>query len=251
MYELHPGKSGSVFGANGERCVNLENWRLKDTLRGHRLNVQDLAWSPPIEKGDKEVVFLASASFDNTLRVYDASRGNDGCVAVLQCHESHVKGCAFDPLGRYLASQGDDAKVVLWSTDNWEPLQQIVHPFMVDGGVKGYVQNNHFTRPGWSADGQALAVPNCRDKEKNAYAQPIIRGRWHEVNAAQQRSLFFFAITRLFLTHLIVLPIMHAPMFKTYRQSPRHANSWVIRFKWLSSRVARSSTNPTRRLPRP
>ena len=40
-------------------------------------------------------------------------------VAVLQGHRGFVKGVSWDPIGRYLASQGDDHAVVLWEQRDW------------------------------------------------------------------------------------------------------------------------------------
>ncbi len=43
---------------------------------------------------------------------------------MLKGHEGFVKGVAWDPLGKYLASQGDDA-VVVWRCEDWQQVARI------------------------------------------------------------------------------------------------------------------------------
>ena len=49
-----------------------------------------------------------------------ASEHSQQLVAVLQGHRGMAKGVAWDPIDRYIASQGDDRAVVVWSTREWE-----------------------------------------------------------------------------------------------------------------------------------
>ena len=44
------------------------------------------------------------------------------CACVLQVLEGHhgmAKGVAWDPIGRYIASQGDDRAVLVWESREW------------------------------------------------------------------------------------------------------------------------------------
>ncbi len=45
-------------------------------------------------------------SLDNTIVVWDPVKGH--VLHTLKGHESYVKGLAWDPIGKYLASQSDD-----------------------------------------------------------------------------------------------------------------------------------------------
>ena len=56
--------------------------------------------------------FLASASRDKTIRVWDVNTGS--CVAVLTGHDNWVRGVAFHPEGRFVLSVSDDRTLRVW-----------------------------------------------------------------------------------------------------------------------------------------
>lgn len=116
IYELRAGPGAAAFGGGSSGAQQHENWRPVQMLRGHGSNVTDLAWS----HDDK---LIATASIDSTLIVWDVSERPFKQEKQITGHMGHVKGVAWDPLGRYLASQGDDG-VRVWSRDGW---QQVVH----------------------------------------------------------------------------------------------------------------------------
>ncbi len=64
---------------------------------------------------------LASASDDDTVRLWDADTGQP-IGAPLTGHTDWVHGVAFSPDGHRLASAGDDATVRLWNADTGQPL---------------------------------------------------------------------------------------------------------------------------------
>lgn len=76
------------------------------TLRGHTKPVTDIAFSP-----DRK--WLASASEDATLRVWEVATGKE-LHRVTEAHAFSVQGVAFSPDGKLLASAGWDATVRLW-----------------------------------------------------------------------------------------------------------------------------------------
>lgn len=50
-------------------------------------------------------------------------------VTVLRGHTGLVKGLAWDPVGKYLASQSDDRSVRVWRTCDWQQDARITEPF--------------------------------------------------------------------------------------------------------------------------
>lgn len=85
IWRLSGGSGGSsIFGGK----ASVETWRCIATLRSHEADVLDLAWAP-------HSPWLASASVDNSVIVWDASKF-PAIVAVLKGHTGFVKGITWD-----------------------------------------------------------------------------------------------------------------------------------------------------------
>ncbi|KAJ1825654.1 Chromatin assembly factor 1 subunit [Coemansia sp. RSA 2599] len=87
-----------------------ETWRPASMLRGSPADICDLAWSPCGR-------YIASASVDNTVRIWDAVEAR--CVQVLADHSHYVQGVAWDPLGAFLVTQSSDRsmRTYRWHAD--------------------------------------------------------------------------------------------------------------------------------------
>jgi WD40 repeat protein/uncharacterized caspase-like protein len=103
---------------------------------GHSERSDGLAFSP-------DGRYLASASSDATIRIWDAATGNE--LRVLRGHTGGVRTVAFSSDGRLLASGGADGKVKLWQTASGRELADF-------SGHKGRVNAVTFSR-----DGRTLA----------------------------------------------------------------------------------------------
>ena len=77
----------------GEEPVS--GMRLRAISRGHTGEIGRIAWSPCGR-------FIASPSFDNTIRIWDANDGK--CFAVLEGHRDIVYCVAWSPNGAQLIS---------------------------------------------------------------------------------------------------------------------------------------------------
>jgi protein HIRA/HIR1 len=178
------GGGGRALGQPANEGPSVENWRVVLALRGHGNNVADLAWSPD----DR---YIATASLDGTVIVWDvqAALGGGGGAggaanaananiaaaapqraATLTAHVGFVKGVAWDPMGTYLASQGDDG-VRVWRTASggWAQVAHIEAPFSAAS------RTNFFLRLSWTPDGQYLIAANAYDRRVGRNVAPFFQ----------------------------------------------------------------------------
>lgn len=110
---------------------------LRTVLRGHTSEINRIAWSP-------DGRYLASPSYDMTIRIWDVSRGK--CVSVLKGHKDAVISVAWSPDGQRLASASGENLIRLWDTASGKQHLQM---------LKGHT--NIVWSVAWSPDGQHLA----------------------------------------------------------------------------------------------
>ncbi|XP_012271254.1 protein HIRA homolog isoform X2 [Orussus abietinus] len=159
IWRLSGAGGSTVFGGK----ASVETWRCIATLRSHEGDVLDLAWAP-------HNPWLASASVDNSVIVWDASKFPT-IVAVIKGHTGLVKGITWDPVGKYLASQSDDKTLRVWRTTDWAEEALITEPFDECGGT------THVLRLSWSPDGQYLVSAHAMNGG-GPTAQIIERDGW-------------------------------------------------------------------------
>jgi chromatin assembly factor 1 subunit B len=155
-----------------------ERWVSMHTFRGHSADVLDVSWSVDGHR-------LASASVDNSIRVWDSCNPRrqlsvlwqDGCL---------IQGVAFDPTNSFIASLRSDRTLVVHHATGYK--QTGVSLATVSEPKSHYFAsdikcNTVFRRLAWSPDGSCLACPSgmqvpATEKPTLFAVHIFARGRW-------------------------------------------------------------------------
>ncbi|MEZ4732626.1 MAG: WD40 repeat domain-containing protein [Caldilineaceae bacterium] len=114
------------------------------SLAGHHASVLSVAWHPDGRQ-------LASASWDNTVIIWDAASNKP--VRTLTGHSRVANGVAWRPDGRQLASASGDNTVIIWDAASGKPVR----------ALQGHNDDNKdyfdgVTNVAWHPDGRQLAA---------------------------------------------------------------------------------------------
>ncbi|MEC4814820.1 MAG: AAA-like domain-containing protein [Scytonema sp. PMC 1069.18] len=112
------------------------------TLKGHDSGIAEIAYAPKANSADNSDYTIATASFDNTVRLWNAQAA---LFKDIQGHKAGVRSVVFSPNGQIIASASADNTVKLWN-HNGNFLKTL----------KGH--NSIVTTVAFSPDGKILAT---------------------------------------------------------------------------------------------
>ncbi|KAI9193684.1 chromatin assembly factor 1 subunit B [Polychytrium aggregatum] len=88
-----------------DEIESMETWKVATIMRALGSEIYDLTWS-------RNGAYILSGSIDNTARLWDVKENR--CIHILSDHTHFVQGVAWDPLGKYIATQSSDRSVFVY-----------------------------------------------------------------------------------------------------------------------------------------
>ena len=96
--------------------VNLTEYKLLKTLKGHSSWVNSVAYSPDGTK-------IISGSTDGTVKIWDANTGQ--CLKTLEGHSYSVNSVAYSPDGTKIISCSEDKTIKIWNANTGQCLKTL------------------------------------------------------------------------------------------------------------------------------
>lgn len=149
--------------------MTLKIWNMKQEtwihdLKDHSKEIYTIRWSPtgPGTRYPNQDLYLASASFDATVRLWDVDRGT--CLRTLSKHTEPVYSVAFSPDGRLLSSGSFDKCIYIWDTKTGN----LVHSYTGSpGGIFEVCWNHTGEKVGASDSEGTVIVLDVRFMKQN------------------------------------------------------------------------------------
>lgn len=119
---------------------------LQGSKEGHSKEIYTIKWSPtgPGTANANRPLYLASASFDTTVKLWDVHSGGK-CYRTFQGHQDPIYSIAFSPTGEYLVSGSIDNSLMIWSVKDGTLL-------------KRYRGGGEIFEVSWNAEGTKVAA---------------------------------------------------------------------------------------------
>ncbi|AFP65225.1 hira (nucleomorph) [Chroomonas mesostigmatica CCMP1168] len=129
-------------------------WRILEIFKKHNGDIIDLAWCP---KGS----FIGTVALDNDIFIWCI---NKKCIFVkLSSYLIWVKGICWDISGKFLITQTDNQKIVIWDTAKWK-----IFKILFLKKKKSNQKINLFNRSCWSSCGNNIMICNVTSKKKSS-----------------------------------------------------------------------------------
>ena len=104
------------YSPEAERALR-QSWENNDgILEEHTSSVSSVNFSP-------DGKWLASGSWDNTVKIWDANNGE--CIRTLSEHSHFVQSVSWSPDGKYLASGSEDKTVKIWDAKSGQCVETL------------------------------------------------------------------------------------------------------------------------------